>query len=272
MRRTLLGLAVIVTLLAAVSTALSAGTQSPGAKSSFYTLRKDSTYENGCFGPCMCPVMIQGPVGGGFRLTFAGSDGTFDNYLVEDVKWVVHTSNQELHVTGSGTYRIGGQLARQHELSLDLQVGGDPVQHFDSGLVTPPTPFPSIDARISINGEYCFDTVFGLHARPVRDFFVDSSSLSWDPAPPVDGHDIVRGSLRALLLNGGDFRAAVQACAGNDLTGDSLALAGDPPPGEGYWFLLRDLEGTAVGSFDSGAPDQVGSSDDGIAASSASCP
>src|SRR5262245_48977796 len=126
--------AICLTVLLAAST-LAALAQSPGQQTGRYALRKDSGYESGCFAPCLCPVMIRGPVLGGFRLTFSGSDGLFDHYLVEQVKWVVRKPDGDLLVTGSGSYRVGGEVARQHQLALDLVVGSDPVQHFDSGLV-----------------------------------------------------------------------------------------------------------------------------------------
>lgn len=255
-----------------VVSTLSALAQSADPKPDFYTLRKDSGYESGCFAPCMCPIMIRGPVRGGFRLSFIGSDGLFDDYLVEHVEWVVRQPSGELHVSGSGSYRIGGQFARQHQLSLDLQVGEDPVQHFDSGLVVPTTDFPAIDARISINGEYCHDTVFEVHARPVRDMRVDGVSVSWDAEPVADGHDVVWGSLRELSDSLGNFAVVVAGCLANDIAGYMLPFAADPAPGDGFFFLLRDVEGGITGSFDSGSPSQVASRDDSIEASPSACP
>src|SRR5204863_3751845 len=81
--------------------------------------------------------------------------------------WRVSIDGTNTIVTGSGAYRIGGEFALQQQLSLDLQVGADKVQHFDSGLVTGPAPFPEIKATISVNGQKCFDTVFEVSASPV---------------------------------------------------------------------------------------------------------
>src|SRR5437016_13893593 len=86
---------------------------------------------------------------------------------VTDVNWLVSIGGTDTIVTGSGTYKFGGEFALQQQLSLDLQVGGDKVQHFDSGLVTGPAPFPDIKVTISANGQVCFDTVFEVTASPV---------------------------------------------------------------------------------------------------------
>lgn len=269
MRNLWRALTAAVVLAAAILPALA---QASPPRPDPYTLRRDSTYESGCFAPCLCPILMRGPVQGRFRLTFAGSDGLFDHYAVEDVRWKVSSPTGDLLVTGSGIYRIGGQPERLHQLTLDLQVGGEPVQRFDSGLVAPVTAFPSIDARISMNGEVCRDTVFDIHARRVRAVQVGAASIVWEAQPPADGHDLIRGSLRALRASGGDFGVAVERCLADDLPGDRLVSADDPQPGEGFFYLLRDVEGGFAGSFDSGEESQAVPRDALIDASPSSCP
>src|SRR2546425_7958178 len=145
----------------AVSTPASAQT------STLYRLNKDSTFQQGCFPPCLCPIMIAVPVKGTFVLTPTGFDGLFDTYAVTDVNWLLSIGGSNTTATGSGTYKIGGEFALQQELPLDLQVSGDKVQHFDSGLVTGPAPFPDIKVTISVHGQKCFDTLFEVSASPV---------------------------------------------------------------------------------------------------------
>src|SRR6266487_1655234 len=116
--------------------------------STLYRLNKDSTFQQGCFPPCLCPIMIAVPVKGTFVLTPTGFDGLFDTYAVTEVNWVVSIGGANTTVTGRGTYKIGGEFALQQQLSLDLQVGGDKVQHVDSGLVAGPVPFPEIKITI----------------------------------------------------------------------------------------------------------------------------
>ena len=111
--------------------------------------------------------MIAVPVKGTFVLTPTGFDSLFTTYTVSDVNWIVSIGGTATTVTGSGTYKIGGEFALQQELSLDLQVGTNKVQHFDSGLVTGPAPVPDIKATVSVNGQACFDTVFDVSASPV---------------------------------------------------------------------------------------------------------
>jgi hypothetical protein len=136
------------------------------ATAGIYRLDKGATYQTGCFEPCLCPILVETPVRGTMTLTHAGFDGLFDTYKVGDVNWTVSLGDPELRVTGSGTYRIGGEFALRQQLELDLVVGENPVDHFDSGLV-PARDFPSISVTVSIHGMYCHDTVFVVNASPV---------------------------------------------------------------------------------------------------------
>lgn len=139
----------------------------PASPPRIYRLADTSTFQKGCFDPCLCPVMFRGTPQGTFLLTADGSDGLFNKYVVNEVNWNVKLPGGEVRITGSGTYRVGGEVAIQQQLSLDLKVGDDPVQHFDSGMVAGGGDFPRIAITISIHGQYCFDTVIGLDASPV---------------------------------------------------------------------------------------------------------
>jgi len=133
-----------------------------------YRLGSPSTFQRGCFAPCLCPVMQSGSEEGTFVLTAGGTDGLFNKYVVSEVNWIVALpSGETVRVTGSGSFKVGGEFAVQQQLSLDLKVGNEPVEHFDSGLVAGGGDFPRIDITISIHGQYCYDTVFHMEAAPV---------------------------------------------------------------------------------------------------------
>ena len=139
-----------------------------GGGSVLYRLNSDSGFMWGCFGPCMCPVSIAEPVKGTFFLTPSGFDGVYFTYAVTDVNWSFTNNNNGIatRVTGSGTYKFGGNAPPRQELSLYLQLNGGKVEHFDSGLVTNLTLWPDIKVSISTNRQYCFDTVFNVDAAP----------------------------------------------------------------------------------------------------------
>jgi hypothetical protein len=86
------------------------------------------------------------------------------SYQITDVNWTFIWGSDQIQVTGSGTYEIGGG---QQRLQLDLKIGDRPPVLFDSGLVAAKSRFPNIVVTISINGERCFDKVFLVNASPV---------------------------------------------------------------------------------------------------------
>ena len=160
----------------------SSGPAQTGTSSTVYWLNRDSTFEKGCFPPCLCPVLVGSAVRGTFVLTPTGFDGLFNTYAVEDVHWIVSIGGTNTLFTGQGTYKLGGEVALQQELSLYLQVGGATVEHFDSGLVPELTLFPDIKVTISTNRQVCFDTVFGVSASPVHLTMIPSRAnviLTW---------------------------------------------------------------------------------------------
>jgi hypothetical protein len=127
-----------------------------------YRLAPESTFEAGCFAPCLCPVMIRSGVSGTFVAVPLEPDGSYQVFAIREVQWDV--PGPALFVRGSGTYRID-TAALVQRLELDLQVGDDPVEHYDSGLVPAKAKFPDIDVVISVHGMVCRDTVFGVQAR-----------------------------------------------------------------------------------------------------------
>src|ERR1700690_3865460 len=54
-----------------------------------YQLNQDSSFEEGCIPPCLCPDMVPVPVTGTFLLTPTGYDGLYNVYAVTGVNWRV---------------------------------------------------------------------------------------------------------------------------------------------------------------------------------------
>jgi len=237
-----------------------------------YRLKKDSSYQEGCFDPCMCPIRLYEPLEGRFVLEPAGSDWLFRSFDVRNVEWRAGQGLGALHIRGSGTYRFGGEFAAQHQMTLDLQVGDGPLEHFDSGLVLGGTSFPRIDIQLSLHGVFCYDKVLDLHARPAPDVTVDREALSWLPVVDAVGFDVVVGDLGALHASGGDFSAAATQCVGNDFESTTTSFTDVPAPGEAFWFVVRYCDDRGAESYDSDMSSQSSSRDPGINTSVGACP
>jgi len=215
--------------------------------------------------------MAETPLGGTFQLIPTLLGGSYDEYDVRNVRWKAVLAGAPKWITGSGTYMRGGSGPVPSQiLELDLVVGNDPPQHFSSGpFRTAANPdFPRIVISISIHGEFCFDTVLRLDARPARRLHVEPDELSWDPEPETATYDVVMGDLGSLVESGGGFEVATDACVASRLAEASIPSGADPVAGRAFWFLVRP-EG---GSYDDGDVGQVGTADAGIAASAAGCP
>ncbi len=170
-------------ILAAVTLTARADLADPTPR--LYKLGPDSTYESGCFLYCACPIVFSG-LEGTFILTFIEFDGLFWRYEVSDVQWTAFPEGPGLPITGSGAYRVGGEFAAMHQLELDLVIGDEPEQHFDSGLIVGGSDFPVIDIAVCMNQLQCYDTLLTLHARPAGDVNGDGEAEMGDLAPFVD--------------------------------------------------------------------------------------
>jgi hypothetical protein len=117
--------------------------------------------------------------------------------------------------------------------------------------------------------------------QPVKDVHVAMSQLgtdyldvSWSglegQAGPAVRYDVDSGDL-ALLRTPAAFTDALCVHIG---TSEHQATVWRPlpAPGQGFWYLVRARNDCGVGSYDSGAPAQVGSRDPRIAQSPQACP
>ena len=239
-----------------------------------YVLTPDSRYEEGCFAPCLCPILLQDSVKGGFTLDFVGFQPPFILYDVRDIQWVVPNLGHTF--TGSGHYMIGWKGTAQQQLKVALSEDGAAPVTFDSGLVPVTAPFPFIDVAISMNGFFCNDKAFYLKAAPARivrmGTAVEPSSLSWDLFPDSPAYDAVFGSVSVLRQTGGDFTRATVGCVAGDVASSPVDASPDPPAGEAFWYLVRAHGGVAGTTYDAGDPGQGGTCDAQIDAAPGSCP
>jgi len=167
-------LAFAASLLAALPCA--AATQQAAA-TSYVLLVPGSGYATGCQAPCECPIVEQ-PTYGSFELRLLGTDPLYTYYAVDRYIASFNNGPGAVSIVGSGHYKIGGEVALTQQMTLDLQVWGGPVQHFDSGLVPVNTPFPRIHVSCAAHGFACLDTVVAVDAKPVEPVPVAPPALS----------------------------------------------------------------------------------------------
>jgi hypothetical protein len=251
-----------------VTAALGASCCAPGAALSAPTdssavlyplLTPPSALEVGCQGPCACPVADL-PVWGSFELVPAGRDPLFTYYDVQRFIGSFWNGPGAVGVVGSGHYRMGGEVALQQQMTLDLQIEGQPLQHFDSGLVPVGAAFPGISISCAVHAFACFDSVMVIEAAPATagalgretatvalertqpNPFRSSVRIAFrmGRAGPVElaVYDVTGGRVRVLA--GGEVLPAGE----REVAWDGRREDGEPAPAGVYWVRLRSLDGT----------------------------
>ncbi len=140
-----------------------------GNAGAVFRMGPEGSFQEGCFPPCMCPMLMEQPVIGMMKFRYTGDEQGIQTYAVEDVNWKTQFLDPARRITGAGKFRIGspGVLTLlQQRMELDLRVGDDPVQHFDSGWV-PVQGNDGVRITVSINGMFCWDRAIDIDARPV---------------------------------------------------------------------------------------------------------
>src|SRR5262249_39853592 len=221
-----------------------------------YSLDPGSTFQRGCFPPCLCPIFATNKIQGTFTLEFIESDGTFGHYAVSEVRLIVVTAREVIPISGSGTYQIGDEPVR-HQLTLDLTLG-DEEHRFDSGLVPARAAFPTIDIVVSIHGMRCFDTAIAIGASPVVE---GNSWVTVAPLPaPMMLHGAVTGSDGRIYAFGGtsnDGPPVTATAFAYDVGADVWTTVAPIAEGARRNFAYaRDLSGLgyAFGGYDFGSP------------------
>jgi hypothetical protein len=130
-----------------------------------------------CLDPCDCVAEpLVGPLVGHHTLTFSSDDPLFTTFRVDNVRWAAELDGREVPVTGSGRYLIGGEVAIQHRLVLELTVGDMEPQIFDSGMVLHAgRTFPYVDIAVIAPQHGCTRESIRLRSRPecLADFNMD---------------------------------------------------------------------------------------------------
>ncbi len=241
----------ILVALCAVSIQSAAFADPLGAGSGMtYVLTERSNLREGCFEPCLCPILVDDGLRGTFGLAYLGNHEGIDTYAVQDVNWVGAAADGQRRVVGGGVYRIGSPdviTLLQHRLELDLRVDDEEAQHFDSGWV-PIEEFAGIHIAVAMNGFYCWDRVFNISATVVPDDRVrrytlaDSATFQrgcYDPCDcPLEPSRPIAGSFTLVAIENTPLRKDFAIV---DVEWQALSTsASDSLPIRGFgWYRLQ---------------------------------
>ena len=65
------------------------------------------SYQEGCFDPCLCPIMMNRTLQGTFLVSPVVGSGTDAVFDITDVDWHFRQFDQEVQVAGAGTCTLG---------------------------------------------------------------------------------------------------------------------------------------------------------------------
>lgn len=162
-----------------------------------YCLTRESEASEGCFPPCLCPIMLQGAITGQFQLVKLPpriiSPGPLPQapteYAVIRVKWLVISPVAPLNqsITGSGFYTVQPPTLIEgfESMRLALTVNADPervFRSFESIFTTPPQPPRRIQADLFLNGGFCYDRLYSITASPCPVLSPISAGASEQPS------------------------------------------------------------------------------------------
>ncbi len=219
-----------------------------------YTLAPDTTFQEGCVGPCLCPVMLSEVVTGTFILVPAGTDPLFTHYNLAEISWTALDSNGGIahRITGQGTYKVGGEVAIEQQLTLDLNIDGNGSQHFDSGLVPGGSEFPSLSISVS-RGTSCFNIWIDIKASPQKGNLGGPNDIAvpgdydgggksdiaiWRPENGT--WYIIRSSDQGLVQVQWGGRGDIPVFG--DFDGDGKADIAVWRPSNGYWYIINSSD------------------------------
>jgi hypothetical protein len=217
-----------------------------------YQLMDAAEYAEGCFPPCLCPIFVNRDLTGTFVLQYTFSDPAgYDHYDVTNVHWLRGAGTTVDTITGQGEYRRGGQFALQEQLMLDLSVNGNPPAHFDSGLILAQSAFPNLDLPVSVNGFYCYDTVYTVTASPFEAGSPYCFGDGTGTACPC-GNSGATGNGCASSVNASGANLIGQGTA--SLANDSVALVSTGTPNASVLFFqgTQSVNGGAGAVFGDG--------------------
>ncbi len=202
-----------------------------------YTLTPGTTFQEGCFGPCLCPVGIPNEVTGTFMLVPEGSDQSIASYHLDKISWIVIGFNGEAfhEITGQGTYRLGG-VPIMHQLILDISINGAEPVHLDSGLISGGADFPAISINVAHGA--CFG--FRMEIKAAAAIVVNwAGGLSF-PIKITSVEQDSSGNIK-LLTSTGTFNGTIELSTG--LSSGGVVLV---PDSKGCYVTLSSVDGMSL--------------------------
>jgi hypothetical protein len=193
----------------------------------------------------------------GFNLT-----GTCSNRSAVGSRVVVHAN------TGARVKEVSGGAGRGSFNSLPVEFGLGIATSVPRTIVHWPSGLVQVLPDLAPNRYH--DVVEPCTALTLVS---EGRGLHWTRPHSVESatFDLVSGDLTSLRQSGGDFTLATDSCLAQARPEHYLSDNRILSPGDGVWYLLRQITAAGVGTFDVAPGSQSEPRDDEIAASAGAC-
>jgi len=174
-----------------------------------YTLVNGSQLTEDC--PICDRITLPVPMRGTFQLRFLGEGPFFANYAVENISFTAGLpGGQSYKVTGHGTYRIGGEIAVQQDLSLEATIDNGSTNtlcEFTNATPITSRHWPMFKAEVDqTNGTLVQQYRLEISAAPFREIWFSTvtnfQAGIWSaPTNAISGGDLLSSSGRVIKRN-----------------------------------------------------------------------
>ena len=217
-----------------------------------YLLLNDSTLTDDCL-ICGRPTIAE-PMRGTFQLRLLESNPLSARYALENISFTA-TSPRNYHITGSGAFVVGGEVAVMQQMSLQLLIDDgftNKLCYFTNSPSAAGRPW-MIDLTLDqTNGT--LTQLYSLHlvAAPVREIWFSTVSpftASSGSATFVEGGDLISTAGRIVKRNGDLFTSVGAYPPVPDLGLDAVDIL---PGGEIAFSLQVNITSTTLGPLQHG--------------------
>ena len=173
-----------------------------------YTLVEGSYLVDDC--PiCGRPTILL-PMRGTFDLVLLEQNPLFTCYEVRDISFTAGYSGLRYTVKGGGFYKIGGEVAIQQEMTLQVSIDNgftNKLCYFTNGFQALDRPWPMININLAqTNGTFTQVYELNLLAAPLREIWFSTASGftagKWQsPTNHVSGGDLISSTGRMVKRN-----------------------------------------------------------------------
>lgn len=220
-----------------------------------YRLLESSSFTDDC--PVCDRVSIAEPMRGSFDLVLIDDNSFMPRYIVRDVDFSVSYAGRSRHLSGAGTFQIGGEVALRQDMTLQLLVQSPETNQFKVFTNATPSvqkPWPVIELNLDETEGTDFQ-VYRLHllAAPLREIWFSTAASFTSGNADLNNKRISNGDV--LADNGRVVQPNIALMRNFGMNPDvsvGIDALTPVPGGEAYFSLNANFTSPTLGEIQHG--------------------